>query len=422
MYRVDTVAESDRRAHIGKTAGRVFWFRLHSAIGANLAFVLAFLCATGTLAVFAWEIDWLAKPEMRAEIATPRDDTDWTRVVAAAAAAADREDPGGAIETIETGPSAIFAPTAYVRRADGGLATYYFDPRTGEFQGRGGMVGVKSILRAVHSRLAMPGNNGVLLVSAVSILLLVSLITAMLFHRKWWRGFVAIPRRRKGARVFWGDCHRMLGAWSLAFGIVMAGTGLIYLSEVTIGEAPEFEEMGFPGKAENDEAAAAFPRALATVRAEYPDLSIRRIDWPGRSGAGFVFYGQDGTLLVRPQSNGMGVDIASGEIVFRHSGSKAGLHRRIAEAADPIHMGHWGGYPSRTAWFLFGAMLTGLALSGGVVAAKRAAFGRPGGGDDSPIRWAGRGARRGIAGGVMLLAVALVLIGFNLPNEVAFLS
>ena len=45
--------------------GRSLWWVVHSWIGLKLSIFLTFILATGTFAVFAHEIDWLATPAMR---------------------------------------------------------------------------------------------------------------------------------------------------------------------------------------------------------------------------------------------------------------------------------------------------------------------------------------------------------------------
>lgn len=45
--------------------GRSLWWVAHSWIGLKLSIFLTFILATGTFAVFAHEIDWLATPAMR---------------------------------------------------------------------------------------------------------------------------------------------------------------------------------------------------------------------------------------------------------------------------------------------------------------------------------------------------------------------
>jgi uncharacterized iron-regulated membrane protein len=52
-------------------------------------------------------------------------------------------------------------------------------------------------------------------------------------------------------------------------------------------------------------------------------------------------------------------------------GEELSLHQRISEAADPLHFGTWGGLSTRIIWFLCGAALTGLAVTGVLIYALR---------------------------------------------------
>ena len=65
-----------------KGIGRRLWFDLHSWIGLKLCLFLGFICLTGTLAVFAHEIDWLLHAEMRVSPGPTR--ASWGQLVGAA--------------------------------------------------------------------------------------------------------------------------------------------------------------------------------------------------------------------------------------------------------------------------------------------------------------------------------------------------
>lgn len=346
------------------------WFRIHSLVGLNLSLLIALICLTGTLAVFASEVDWLLTPSIRAAQPVALDDTNWEAIAASLAEHA----PDDAISTIEAGPSPAFAPAAYTGMPDGGRRVIRFNPATGEVQGEHTMLGFKSLLRAIHSHLLIGGGLGLTIITLTAFFLFASLVTALFAYRRWWRGFFRWPQRHRGARVFWGDFHRLAGLWSLVFGFVIALTGIWYFAEQNGPQTPALDRPALSAaKISNGEAAAFFPDALAAARAAYPDLTIRRIDWPGPAGEVFTFYGQDGTVLVRPRANAAAVDVRSGDIAFTHSGSDASVHQRISEAADPLHMGYFAGFWSKLLWFLSGALLTIVAVSGAIVYFKRLA-------------------------------------------------
>ena len=77
-----------------------------------------------------------------------------------------------------------------------------------------------------------------------------------------------------------------------------------------------------------------------------------------------MLQGQATAVLVRPRANQLAFDPASGELLDQRRGDDLGLHLRISEAADPLHFGTLGGTPTRYVWFLFGAMLSTLSISG----------------------------------------------------------
>lgn len=413
--------ETKRNRRPGVKRGRL-WFRIHSFIGLNLSLLLGFVFLLGTLSVFSSEIDWLLKPQIRASALVPADDLPWEAIATSLAEHA----PGSMVDTIEAGMSPIFAPAAYLHRPDGGLRIVYFDRETGAVQGEGSMLSAKSFLRAAHSRLFLPEQLGTTLVSSLSVFLSISLITAMLIHKKWWRGFLKLPGSNRGGRIFWGDVHRLAGVWVLAFGPITALTGIWYLAEEVAVPAPVFASApGTDSKVMNGEAAALLPAALATARGAYPELHIRRIVWPGANGGAFGFYGQDGTILVRPRANGILVDAFGDEIIDRHSGNDGSLHQRISEAADPLHTGSFGGYWSRSLWFLFGVVMTVLAFSGATIFVKRLA--RDGGNisaaaDDATGRWGWLRLSNGLGVGVILVISAIGTLLFLLPGTIAALQ
>ena len=54
-------------------------------------------------------------------------------------------------------------------------------------------------------------------------------------------------------------------------------------------------------------------------------------------------------------------------------GEALSAHQRISEMADPLHFGAFGGMTTKILWFLFGAVLTGLAATGAMIYSMRLA-------------------------------------------------
>ena len=93
-------------------------------------------------------------------------------------------------------------------------------------------------------------------------------------------------------------------------------------------------------------------------------------------------------------------------------GERLSAFSRIDEAADPLHFGVWGGWPSKVLWFVAGLALTTLAASGVAVFSLRLHRA-----EDAPAAarargplsraWAGMGPWRYAA--VALVVLSLVL-------------
>lgn len=381
------------------------WWRVHQWAGLQLSLLLSFILLTGTLATLSYEMDWLLRPALRVSPATVAGPPDWVAI----ARSIDAAYPQHAVHWIEAPLASAFAAPVMAEDADGATRWLYAHPTTGAIQGEGSTITAQLVLRQMHRHLNLPTWIGVPLVSALSLLLMVSLVTSLMVYKKWWRGFLRRPRGRDG-RTFWGDFHRLAGVWSLWFALLMAVTGVWYLAESTFAEAPappapEAELAEAKPAAYADQLAAGLRAALAAS----PGLRIRGIRFPTGDDPVFVFEGQDRAILVRPRANTVWTAAEGGAVLAVNDARDLTIHQRIAEAADPLHFGTFGGYWTRIPWFLFGVLLTALSVSGVAIHAMRLA-------GDPSVR-AGRlaaGAWRGMGllawPATALIVAALVLI------------
>ncbi|MEW5687335.1 MAG: PepSY-associated TM helix domain-containing protein [Pseudomonadota bacterium] len=342
-----------------RKASRIWW-AVHQWVGLKLAIFMSFIFLTGTIAVFSNEIDWLLRPAMRVDAATVSGPVAWPAIAEAVA----RREPGARITRIEGPPDRGFAAAAVIERPSGALAFVYAHPTTGVVQGEGHWVGAKRIFRNMHRHLFLPVKWGVPIVSSLALLLLVSLATSFVVYKKWWRGFLK-PIRMTDARTAFGDFHRLAGLWSLWFVVLMILTGVWYLAESTGLQAPPGPRAKVAAvKLPPAEIAARLAPGLAAARAAYPDLRVEAVIFPTAKSGAFVFHGQDRAILVRPRVNTVWTDASTGAARLVTDGRDLSVHQRISEAADPLHFGTWGGLPTKVVWFVFGALLTGLSVSG----------------------------------------------------------
>jgi uncharacterized iron-regulated membrane protein len=344
----------------GKAKASRLWWHVHQWVGLKLSLFLAFIMLTGTFATVSHEIDWALQPTLRVSPASVVGEPAWDRIGAQVAAY-----PGiKKILSINEPIASAFAATAMVQWEDESYGFLHLHPTTGQIQGIGPWVGAQRIFRNMHRHLNLPTKFGVPLVSALSILLLISFATSLVVYKKWWRGFTRLPRRRS-ARAWWGDFHRIAGVWSLWFVLLIGITGLWYLVESLGGDAPRLREAEkIEVTVPRADLAAGLARGLAAVRAADPSLTITSVRFPDDDNARFIFEGQRTAWLVRDRANAITTDARSGEILLINDGSALNVHQRIGEMADPLHFGTFGGYWTKMLWFLFGLLLTSLCVSG----------------------------------------------------------
>lgn len=349
-------------------AKRSLWWRVHQWAGLQLSLFLAFILATGTIATLSHEIDWLLTPAMRVapQEASP---ASWGALAMSAQQAA-----GNArIEWIYAPSEPWFAVEAIAERPNGDRFRIQIDPWTAEVRGLTPWFNAQRLFRELHRNLMMPTAIGVPIVTALAFPLLASVVTAFWVYKKWWRGFFRVPRRRKerrnDGRRFTGDLHRFVGLWSLWFVALIGVTGIWYFVEKMGGAAPVPRP---PDALAPAQAGGAQLDALVTkARREFPDLRISSIGFPKGKPGGVIVMGQAQAILVRERANAVMLDPDGQTVVEVVRGENLSLHQRISEAADPLHFGTWGGLATRIAWFLCGAALTGLAVTGVLIYALR---------------------------------------------------
>lgn len=390
------------------------WWRIHQWAGLQLSLFFAFILATGTIATLSHEIDWLLTPAMRvAPQASPP--ASWGTLATSARAAA-----GGArIEWIYAPTEPWFAVEAIAEHPNGDRFRIQIDPWTAEVRGITPWFNAQRLFRELHRNLMMPTAIGIPIVTALAFPLLASVVTAFWVYKKWWRGFFRLPRRRKerrnDGRRFTGDLHRFVGLWSLWFVALIGVTGVWYFVEKMGGAAPvpRPPEMLAPAQASGPQLDAL----AAKARQDFPDLRISSIGFPKGKPGGVVVMGQAKALLVRERAYAVILDPARQGVVRVVRGEDLSLHQRISEAADPLHFGTWGGLGTRIFWFLCGAAVTGLAVTGVLIYALRLrqeAAARQSGGILAAM-WRGMGIMAWPS--LILIILAFALIPTKLTGE-----
>ena len=346
-----------------KQSSRRVWWRVHQWAGLQLCLLLSFVCLTGTFATLGHEIDWLINPSLRVTSSEVSSGPQWEALASRAAA----HDPGAQIVEILAPEATAFAARIVIEQPDGKRAILNSHPLTGTVQGEARWYSAHRLLSKLHERMNIEGDLLKIAISSLSIILLVSTVSAMVVYRKWWRGFLR-PVRVRDARVGWGDFHRLAGVWSLAFALVIGGSGLLFfLSNVGLG-GTQSDPVKSPTVTSNTAMIVAqLPEALVAARLTDPALQVVKVRFPGKKSGAFVFEGISDDILVRDRANSIWVDPQTGRVLRHDVPETLSGWSRIHEAAQPLHFGTFGSYWVRYIWFLFGAVLTALPISGAVV-------------------------------------------------------
>lgn len=344
------------------------WFNLHSWIGLKLSVLMTFILATGTLAVVSHEIDWLLNGAMRSSaghVAEP--------AFGAALDSAQHAFPGARIISLQHHADPWFALEAVVESPWGERGRLWFDPASGAFQGFTRWDNVQRFLRTVHRHLMLPVKIGVPVVTSLAFPLLLSLIAGLIVYKGFCRGFFRMPRFGRTTRIWAGDLHRLVGLWSIWFLLLIVITSVWYFVESLGGGAPAYPKPKTRAMAMYQPTPAELDAMVSTARSLHSGLQVRRVLLPARAGAPLLIMGDLEATLVRPRANTVAFDPANQRVLDAWRGEELSLHARIAEAADPLHFGYFGGLWTKVLWFAFGAAMTALSVTGCVIYGKRIA-------------------------------------------------
>lgn len=356
----------DKATPIRKSNARLWWI-VHQWVGLKLSILMSFVLLTGTLAVFSHEIDWLLKPHMRVDHTTVEENVNWVAMASAVAEHAPDSKILSLIAPIDRG----FSASAVILEPNGQYVSLFVHPASGEVRGVGSGISAVSVLRHLHRNLFLPTRPGMLIVSSLSLLLAISLASSFVVYKKWWRGFFK-PVRMRNARTMFGDLHRLAGLWTFWFTLLMALTGVWYLVETLGFDAPPGPHLWKAGiETTALESASALPAVLATAREAHPDFRIENIQFANEGSGAFLFQGQYRAVLVGHSANRIWVTAETRKVDLITDGRNMNVHQRIAEMADPLHFGNFGGVWTKIIWFVFGAFMTFLSVSGVAIYALR---------------------------------------------------
>ncbi|MBE7373897.1 PepSY-associated TM helix domain-containing protein [Pseudomonas lopnurensis] len=357
------------------------WFLVHSWLALPIWFFLLIICVTGTLATVSQEIIWLANPDVRAS--KPSADAErlsYGQVLEAV----QRAEPEIIVQSISRPQEDHFALNARVSYPDGTSPTFYINPYTGAIQGVSPQFDFRQFTRALHGWWLVPFTNGFswgwYLVSLTGLPMLASLATGLVVYKKFWKGFFKPTLRfRHGARIFWGDFHRLSGIWSIWFIAIISITGIWFLIQAILADNHiSISTEGVPPVVAREDApivaaGGSVPRldvdqAVAAASQRIPGLEASFVSLPGNAYS-HIFVGGRGWYPLMFQS--AAVNPYTGQVDSTRLLSDRSALEFVTESMRPLHTGDFGGLWLKLVWFLFGLILSMMVLSGLLIWSKR---------------------------------------------------
>ncbi|WP_339543904.1 PepSY-associated TM helix domain-containing protein [Pseudomonas sp. RA_35y_Pfl2_P32] len=369
---------------MSKKSRSKLWFLVHSWLALPIWFFVLIVCVTGTLAVVSQEIVWLANPDIRAS--QPSDNAEllsYDQVIAAMKQA----EPLTIVESISRPDESHFALTAQVSYPDGRSVAVYVNPYSGVIQGISPDFNFQAFTRALHGWWLVPFTNGFswgwYLVSFLGIPLLVSLITGLVVYKKFWKGFLKPTLRfNHGARIFWGDFHRLSGIWSIWFIAVISITGIWFLIEALLFDnqisissepvIPVISRESVPLSADGSPPKMIdLDNAILIAQEKIPGLEVSFVSLPSNAYSHLNIGGRGWYPLMFQTAT---INPYNGDIdASRLLSDRTGLEF-VTESMRPLHTGDFGGLWIKLIWFFFGLVLSMMVLSGLLIWTKRTAL------------------------------------------------
>lgn len=352
---------------------RKFWFQLHGWFSLPVWVVFSFVCLTGTISVLSHEITWLVNADARAV----NSGNEAVKSMGEVIAAVENKYPTADVNWVMTRESYLTYVVSFTD-ADKPAAMAYVNQYTAEVQEVFQGLTFIGFMRALHGWLLFPWHHnfsvGYYLVAAMAIVMLGALVTGLVVYKKFWRAFFRPQLRfNKGKRIFFQDIHRFSGVWSMWFLFVISLTGLWYLTQAILWHnnveiephAPLLNNESLP---EYQGSAPDFhiniDQALATAKQTFTDFRPTFVMLPEHNRDSYKLVGTGDFILYDDYSYQLSVNPWQGNVEASMSPNEMPVLQTLTHIADPLHYGTIGGLWTKVIWFVFGLILSGMAIVG----------------------------------------------------------
>lgn len=339
----------------------------HSLMGLVFGALIYQVCLTGTLSVFAAQLQRWEQPN--APVVRDASPEAFARAATDAVAGEDRR--GKTIFLI--GPTRD-KPRFETRIAGSGAAGTLLDS-DGHIQTTVETPWTSFVVE-LHDELSMPAPWGRIVIGLSGVVLLALIFTGICTHSRIFRDAFHL-RLGDRSRLSESDLHNRMSVWSLPFQIVVTATGAILAIGGLLGPVLILIAYGTDAETGLRDFLGPQPAAEKMNAAPLPDIAalIRQIETAHPpANVSFVEISQAGTAgqVISVDTNAP-ADLASGES-HRFSGDGTYLGtagytsgpagKQMLAALPPLHYGNFGGITIAIAYGVLGAMLCAVCATG----------------------------------------------------------
>jgi uncharacterized iron-regulated membrane protein len=354
------------------TPSRIFsaaLLRAHGLIGLLFCAAIYLVCVSGTLAVLIDELTVWERPEApRVESVTPE------RLAAVATAGYARARAAGFDHDLSIITPSPTLPQLIVFAYDEGRRASWAADASGRLRNRPETPWT-DFVRDHHYNLHLPAPYGAYLVGIIGTILLASLISGVLAHRRIIRD--AFRLRWGGSRrLANADLHNRIGVWALPFHLIVSLTGsLLGLAGLIIGVLALIAYQGDQEKAigallgpmaSDDHRPAPLPDIAPMIRAieagaPGSPITYVRFDHAGTAGQIVQIAAAVPGHLSRMEAWTFAPD---GRLLAKAGFTDGSVGMRIYGMVQPLHFGTYGGIWIKLIYVVLGTGLCTVIATG----------------------------------------------------------
>lgn len=333
------------------------WYFVHKWASLVCTLFMLLLCLTGLPLIFYEEIEH-ATGTIPTPASMPADTplAPIDEIVVAAEAAW----PGQKVQYVswdEHEPELAFASLQVPGAPPDEFSVVVADARTGEIIGKPDInSGFMAVMLQLHIDL-FAGLPGKLFLGLMGLLLIAAIISGVVLYAPFMRRLdFGTVRRVRGARVKWLDLHNLIGIVTVAWLLVVGGTGVINTWAdlvIQFWRYDQLQEMTAPYAGKPPlEKLGSLDAALATAKSAVPDMTPSFVAFPGSlfsSGHHYMVAMHGDSPLTSRLIKPVLVDAETAGLTETRD---LPWYVTTLLVSQPLHFGDYGGLPLKIIWVL----------------------------------------------------------------------